>query len=193
MQGGVPSLSYKLWINWRSSFTAAGSRPLRSTGSSTFVRQISCWNGCASTCRGAIRESERTVADRDRILAEAKAEADQIVEDARRRVMQALNERSLLEQARYESQRIVDQGHTDARRRVEEADRYTIGVLHSLREELRALIHQVDSGLTVMEGQTGGGRTGACTAAGPDRAFNAGEAVAAEDAAGSVEAVDGDD
>lgn len=106
------------------------------------------------TVPSSIRESERTLAERDRILAEAKAEADRIVEDARRQVMQALNERSLLEQARYESQRIVEQGRVDAQYRVDEADRYTIGALRGLREELRALIHQVDSGLAVMEGQT---------------------------------------
>ena len=64
-----------------------------------------------------------------------------------------INERALLERARLESQRIVDQGRADAQYRVDEADRYTIGALRNLREELRALIHQVDSGLAMMEGQ----------------------------------------
>ncbi len=105
------------------------------------------------TVPSSIRESERTVAERDRILAEAKAAADQIVEDARRRALEMINERALLERARHESQRIVDQGRADAQYRVDEADRYTIGALRGLREELRALIHQVDSGLAMMEGQ----------------------------------------
>ncbi len=110
------------------------------------------------TVPSSIRESERTLAERDRILAEAKLAADQIVEDARRQAIDLLNERSLLEQARYESQRIVEQGRSDAQYRIDEADRYTIGALRGLREELRALIHQVDSGLAMMEGQTGGRR-----------------------------------
>ena len=105
------------------------------------------------TVPSSIRESERTLAERDRILAEAKAAADQIVEDAWRRALEMINERALLERARLESQRIVDQGRADAQYRVDEADRYTIGALRNLREELRALIHQVDSGLAMMEGQ----------------------------------------
>lgn len=102
----------------------------------------------------SIRESERTLAERDRILAEAKLDADQIVEDARRHAMEIISERSLLETARRESQRIIDEGRADARRRVDEVDRYTIGALHGLREELRALMYQVDSGLAMMQGQT---------------------------------------
>ena len=103
----------------------------------------------------SIRESEKTVTERDRILAEAKSAADRIVEDAHRRALEILNERALLERARQESQRIVDRGRSDAQYRVDEADRYTIGALRGLREELRALIHQVDSGLAMMEGQDG--------------------------------------
>jgi hypothetical protein len=111
------------------------------------------------TVPSSIRESEKTVAERDRILAEAKSAADRIVEEAHLRALEILNERALLERARQESQRIVDQGKADAQYRVDEADRYTIGALHGLREELRALIHQVDSGLAMMEGQIDPGAT----------------------------------
>lgn len=103
----------------------------------------------------SIRESERTLAERDRILAEAKAAADQIVEDARRQAMEIVSERGLLDAARQETQRIVERGRADAQRRVEEADRYTVGALRSLQEQLHALSQQVDNGLMMMEGRSG--------------------------------------
>ena len=47
----------------------------------------------------SIRESERTLAERDRILAEAKAEANRIVEEAKRQAIDMMSERGLLDSA----------------------------------------------------------------------------------------------
>jgi hypothetical protein len=115
----------------------------------------------------SIRESERTVAERDRILAEAKAEADRIVEDAHRQAMDMISERALLDTARQEMQRIIDEGQTDARRRVEEADRYTVGALRELQDHLGALTQQVDNGIEMMAGQTGVTQEGAQSSTSP--------------------------
>jgi cell division septum initiation protein DivIVA len=103
----------------------------------------------------SIRESERTLAERDRILAEAKAEADRIVDEARRQAVELVSERALLDTARQEMQRIIEEGQADAQRRVEEADRYAVGVLRSLQDELRMITQQVDNGIKVMEEETG--------------------------------------
>ncbi len=104
----------------------------------------------------SIRESERTLAERDYILAEAQAQAERIVNDARARAMEIVNERSLLDTARAESQRIVDEGKEIARRRSEEADQYTVQTLRALQEQLDVIRRQVDNGVEVM---LEGGRT----------------------------------
>ena len=102
----------------------------------------------------SIRESERTLAERDRILADAKAEANRIVEEAKRQAIDMMSERGLLDSAQQEMQRIIDEGRADALRRAEEADDYAVGVLRGLQDELRKLAQQVDNGILVMGGES---------------------------------------
>lgn len=109
----------------------------------------------------SIRESERTLAERDRILAEAKAQADRIVEEAKRQAIEMVSERALLDTARQEMQRIIDEGQVDALRRVDEADKYAVGVLLGLQDELQKLTQQVDNGIMVMGGKTEGDKSDA--------------------------------
>ncbi len=64
--------------------------------------------------------------------------------------MEIVSERSLLDTARTEAQRIVDEGKDIARRRSEEADQYTVQTLRALQEQLDAIRRQVDNGIEVM-------------------------------------------
>ena len=98
----------------------------------------------------SIRESERTLAERDRIVADAKAEANRIVDEARARAMEIVSERALLDTARAEAQRIVDESKEIARRRAEEADQYAVQTLRALQEQLEVVARQVDNGIQVM-------------------------------------------
>ena len=79
----------------------------------------------------SIRESERTVAERDRIIAAANNEAERIVQQARQEAMDILSERSLVTTAHQEAGRIVDEGKEIARQLIREADRYAV---HWLRQ-----------------------------------------------------------
>lgn len=101
----------------------------------------------------SIRESERTISERDRIIAEAQAEAERIVQDARRRATEMLSERSLVTAAQTEADRIVDEGKEIARRRAEEADQYAAQVLQGLSSQLLHLNQQVENGLDLLGGR----------------------------------------
>lgn len=101
----------------------------------------------------SIRESERTLQERDRIMAEARAEADRIIQQAKQQAMEILSERSLMATAQAEAERIIAESREIAQRRAEEADLYAIQVLQDLAQRLQAMMVQVDNGIKLMQGQ----------------------------------------
>lgn len=98
----------------------------------------------------SIMESERTLQERDRILAEAENEGKRIIAQARQRATEILSADALVAMARKEYERIVEDGRTAARQRAEEADAYAAQVLEELAAKLGQLGKQVDNGLQVM-------------------------------------------
>ena len=98
----------------------------------------------------SIMESERTLQERDRILAAGEAEAARIVEQARRRASDLLSNDTLAVTARQEADRIVENAHDLARQRRDEADRYATRVLEELAEKLGVITKQVDNGLDLL-------------------------------------------
>lgn len=106
------------------------------------------------TVPSSIRESERTLAERDRIMNEARAEADRIIQQARQQAMEMLSEKSLIATAQAEADRIIVEGKDIARRRTEEADNYAVQVLQDLAARLQSISQQVSNGIELMqEGQ----------------------------------------
>lgn len=103
------------------------------------------------TVPSSIRESERTLADRDRIMNEARAEADRIIQQARQQAMEMLSEKSLIATAQVEAERIIVEGKEIARRRTEEADTYAIQVLQDLSQRLNGIMQQVGNGIELMQ------------------------------------------
>ncbi len=100
----------------------------------------------------SIRESERTLAERDNILAQARAQADQLISDAETRVRELANQDAIVVMARQEASSIVAEGELMAEQRMKEADQYVTQVLLELSEKLKAIMHQVDNGITLMAG-----------------------------------------
>ena len=98
----------------------------------------------------SIMESERTLQERDRILAAGEAEAARVVEQARRRASDLLSNDALTVAARQEADRIVENAHELARQRRDEADRYATRVLEELAEKLGVITKQVDNGLDLL-------------------------------------------
>ncbi len=101
----------------------------------------------------SIRESERTLQERDRIMAEARAEADRVIQQAKQQAMEMLSERSLVATAQSEAERIIAESREIARRRTEEADFYAVQVLQDLAHRLQTMMQQVDNGIQLMQDQ----------------------------------------
>ena len=99
-----------------------------------------------------IIESERTLAERDQILAEARAEAQRILEDARQRSVEVLSDESIVVAARQEAERIIEDSRAAAEQRAAEADAYAMHVLEDLAKKLGAMTKQVDNGIEIMRG-----------------------------------------
>jgi transposase len=102
----------------------------------------------------SIRESERTLAERDSILDEARREAQQLVEDAGQRAQNMLSEESLVRMARQESDRIIADGQEQARQSMAEADAYATQVLAQLAEQIQIISAQIDNGIRYMNQNT---------------------------------------
>jgi len=98
----------------------------------------------------AIMESERTLAERDAIVAEARAEADRLLQQARQRVAELLSDQAVVTAAHAEANRVIEEGRLAARRRTEEADQYAMQVLEDLAQKLDTIRRQVDNGVQVM-------------------------------------------
>jgi vacuolar-type H+-ATPase subunit H len=103
------------------------------------------------TVPSSIRESERTLAERDRIINDARAEADHIIQQARQQAMDMLSEKSLIATAQAEAERIIGEGKEIARRRTEEADTYAVQVLNDLAQRLQTVLQQVANGIELMQ------------------------------------------
>jgi len=104
----------------------------------------------------SIRESERTLAERDHILAAAHAEAERIVQRAKQQAAEMVHEESIVHLARQEADRIVADSHRQAQERAAEADQYAAQVLQDLAARLQAISQQVDNGLQMMQQQMNG-------------------------------------
>lgn len=102
----------------------------------------------------SIMESERTLAERDHILAEAHAEAEHILQQARQRAMEIVHQDQIVMTARDEAERILQESRRAANRRAEEADRYAVNVLEDLAQKLQVITKQVDNGIGVMKAKS---------------------------------------
>jgi hypothetical protein len=100
---------------------------------------------------GSIMESERTLAERDRILAEASAEAERLIQQTRQRAVEILSDNALVITARQEAERVAEEGRQMALRRAEEADRYAMQVLEELEGKLQGMAKQVENGIKLLK------------------------------------------
>lgn len=98
----------------------------------------------------SIRESERLLAERDRILADAEERANAMIDAAERQVRELLSDNALIEAANAEAENIIYKSKLMAQQRTHEADEYATDVLQQLANRLNVISQQVDNGLRMM-------------------------------------------
>jgi cell division septum initiation protein DivIVA len=99
-----------------------------------------------------IKKAQQIIAQRDRILAQAKEEANRTISLAREKAEKQMENNELIQAARSKADQIVNQAHQEAGMTQQEADQYVIDALANLEGQLAGLLNQVRNGINTLQG-----------------------------------------
>ena len=97
-----------------------------------------------------IKKAQQIIAQRDRILAQAKEEANRTLALARDKAEKSLENDELIMAASSQANQIVERAQQDAVLQQREADQYILESLGKLELELNQLLSQVRNGITAL-------------------------------------------
>lgn len=113
-----------------------------------------------TTIPDEIKQARRVIQEKERILAQAQAEANALLARAREESEQAVNREGLLKAAEARSQEMVQRAEEEAEQLKNEADGYVIETLRALRDHLSSIetgigrsILSIEKGLASLEGE----------------------------------------
>lgn len=99
-----------------------------------------------------IKQAERTLGERDRIIAQANEEAARIVQMGREQATDMIEHHELVEDARRRANDILVGADRETAGMRAEADRYALNSLLSLAEQLTRLEREVQNGISSLQG-----------------------------------------
>ena len=115
-----------------------------------------------TTIPDEIKQARRVIQDKERILAQAQAEANALLARAREESENAVNREGLLKSAEVRSQELVRRAEEEAAALKTEADGYVVETLRALRDHLNSVeteigrsILSIEKGLETLEGERG--------------------------------------
>jgi hypothetical protein len=100
-----------------------------------------------------IRQAQRTMGERDRIIAQANEEAGRIVQMAREQAVDLVENHELVEQANARSEQIIAEAEQEVATMRAEADQYAVNSLAQLAEQVARLQREVDNGIQALQEQ----------------------------------------
>lgn len=100
-----------------------------------------------------IKKAQQLLAQRDRIIAQAKEEADRTIALAREKSEQLVERDAIVEAARARAEQIVGQVAVENERTKREADDYVLQSLNSLEIELDRILAQVRNGIRTLQSE----------------------------------------
>jgi hypothetical protein len=113
-----------------------------------------------TTIPDEIKQARRIIQDKERILAQAQAEANALLARARDESEQAVNREGLLKAAESRSQELVRRAEEETAVLRAEADGYVVETLRALRDHLNSIetdigrsILSIEKGLATLEGE----------------------------------------
>jgi hypothetical protein len=98
-----------------------------------------------------LKEARRLTQDRDRVIADARIEADRIVRDADAQAVERVAEHSLVRVAEMRAADMEDRALRQAAEIRREADAYAYSVLQKLREQISQVAQTVDRGMSELQ------------------------------------------
>jgi cell division septum initiation protein DivIVA len=98
-----------------------------------------------------IKKAQQIITQRDRILAQAKEEANRTIALAREKAEKQLEDDELIMSARVKAEQIVEQAQKDAAITQREADKYILETLTNLEIHMDRLLSQVRNGIKALQ------------------------------------------
>jgi cell division septum initiation protein DivIVA len=103
-----------------------------------------------------IKKAQQLLAQRDRIIAQAKEEADRTVGQAREQRDQMVERDAIVEAARNRAQQIIDSVQVDNEKTRRDADDYVLQSLTELEAEMDRILSQVRNGIRTLQSEKQG-------------------------------------
>jgi cell division septum initiation protein DivIVA len=100
-----------------------------------------------------IKQAERTLGERDRIIAQANEEASRIVQMGREQATDMVEHHELVEDARRRAHDVIAEAEREAAAMRAEADRYALNSLAGLAEQVAKIDREVKNGMTALQGR----------------------------------------
>ena len=97
-----------------------------------------------------IRQAERTLGERDRILAQANEEATRIVQMGREQATDLVAHHELVEVARRRAQDMLLEAEREAAAMRADSDRYALHALSTLAEQVNKIEREVQNGIAAL-------------------------------------------
>ncbi len=98
-----------------------------------------------------IKKAQQLLAQRDRILAQAKEEAERTLALAREKSEQIVDRESIVQAAQARAEQIIAQARAETEVTKREADEYVLETLTKLEMELDRILSQVRNGIRALQ------------------------------------------
>ncbi len=98
-----------------------------------------------------VKKARQQLAQRDRILAQAKEEAERTIAIAREKQAELIERDAIVQAARTQADEIIRQAQAEAEATRQEADEYVIEVLATLEDYLQRYLNQVRNGILTLQ------------------------------------------
>lgn len=98
-----------------------------------------------------IKKAQQIITQRDRILAQAKEEANRTISLAREKAEKQLEDNEIIQAAKERAEEILEQSQMEAQASQQEADKYILESLTNLELHLDRMIAQVRNGIKTLQ------------------------------------------
>jgi vacuolar-type H+-ATPase subunit H len=98
-----------------------------------------------------VKKAQQLYSQKDRIMAQAQEEANRTLELARQKAAELVEKEALVEDAKRRVAQIIDQAHAEADNVIAGAEQYSHEALGGLVVELERVLNQARNGMMVLE------------------------------------------
>ncbi len=102
----------------------------------------------------AIKEGERMILERDRIIAEARSHAEDILAQANEKAKELVSQEEVMRQAKMEQEAVLEQTRQQVAHMRFDAEQYQLNVLRDLSQIMHKVLNEVEMGVSELEDRT---------------------------------------